>query len=273
MIIYQYFRHVLIKIIHIDIIQVIQVILVQQNANKAYVPLIWSSKPRRKAMRYFYFLRHCTTEYNEAEIVQGSCDSPLSEQGKNQADEIGDMFSRIHFNHIFTGNQGRHVETAKRILRRNDQSKVTEIIQLPGLNEQNLGSFDKGPEQKLYDAASRLYEKRHNLIKGSTNTKELLMHHDMSMVELSSIFHEMDPSVQTETVDKVRKRSLSSLEKICQKTEENSRNLIVSSGGTLSILLNALTNDEEDGCIIPHGNCVMIRENHSHYEKMGSYEL
>lgn len=224
-------------------------------------------------MRYLYLLRHCTTEYNESEIVQGACDSPLSQYGKKQADQIGTMFSEITFDHVYTGNQGRHVETARRILQRNKHRASLEPIRLPGLNEQNLGAFDQGTEEKLYKAASRLYEKNHHLREGSTDAKDLLTHHNMSMVELSSIFHDMDISGKTETIEKVRERSLASIAEICRETGEDSRNLIVSSGGTLAILLNALTGQEEDGCIMPHGTCVVIRENHSHYEKMGSYEL
>ena len=224
-------------------------------------------------MRYLYLLRHCTTEYNESEIVQGACDSPLSQKGQKQADDIGTIFSEIAFDHVFTGNQGRHVETARRILQRNHHKTNLDPIRLPGLNEQNLGAFDQGTEQKLYNAASRLYEKNHHLEEGSANAKDLLMHHNMTMVELSSIFHDMDVSGETETVEKVRDRSLSSIAEICRETEEDSRTLIVSSGGTLAILLNALTGQEEDGCIMPHGTCVVIREDHSNYEKMGSYEL
>ena len=75
------------------------------------------------------------------------------------------------------------------------------------------------------------------------------------------------------TIEEVRDRSHSSIAEICRETEEGSRNLIISSGGTLANLLNALTGQEEDGCIMPHGTCVVIRENDSNYEKMGSYEL
>ena len=224
-------------------------------------------------MRYLYLLRHCITKYNEEQIVQGACDSPLSEQGRKQADQIGDMFSEIQFDYVFTGNQERHVETARRILRKNRQSKTREPIRLSGLNEQNMGSFDQGTEKRLYDTVLRLYEKRHHLEKGSASTKELLTHHDMSMVELASIFHEMDSTGKTETVHEVRERSLSSIQLICGKTEKNSRNLIVSSGGTLSILLNTLTGQEEDGCILAHGDCVVIRENNSIYEKMGCFSM
>ncbi len=223
-------------------------------------------------MRKFYLLRHCRTEYNEAGIVQGACDSPLSPRGRQQADDLGELFSDLHFDHVFTGNQGRHVETARRILERNRHSRMgTDPVRLPGLNEQKLGFFDQGPEEKLYDSASRLYEKRHGLEKGSAHTEDLLMHRDLSMVELASIFHDMDTSGATETVDQVRKRALSSLKAICDRTEENSTSLIVSSGGILAILLNALTSREEDGCVMPHGSCVVIREDDSDYEKVGFY--
>ncbi|MDO4977174.1 MAG: histidine phosphatase family protein [Eubacteriales bacterium] len=223
-------------------------------------------------MRYFYFLRHCTTEFNEAQIVQGACDSPLSEYGRKQADESGNMFSKINFDYAFTGNQERHIETARRILRKNIYGSQTQSFCHPGLNEHDLGFFDKGSEENLYNNASRLYEEKYNLKKGSISTKELLMKHKISMIELSSIFHEMDSTNKTESVNQVKERCLAALKEICHKTDNNSRILIVSSGGTLSILLNALTGQEEDGYIIHHGHCVVIRENCSHFEKIGFYD-
>ena len=81
-------------------------------------------------MRHFYVLRHCRTEFNEREIVQGACDSPLSDGGRKQADAIGDMLSQIHFDHVFTGRQGRHVETARRILERNQKSESIDKVEI-----------------------------------------------------------------------------------------------------------------------------------------------
>ena len=224
-------------------------------------------------MKHFHILRHCRTEFNEQEIVQGACDSPLSARGRDQADAIGDMLAEVHFDHVFTGKQGRHVETARRILDRNRRSEKMDPLELEGLNEHNLGAFDMGEERDLYDASSRLYEKRHHLKEGSVNTRDLLFRHDMTMVELAGLFHDMDKSGRTETVEEVEKRSMSSMNTICRMVEEDSCNLIISSGGTLAILLNALTGREEEGCVMHHGDCQILLEDHAAFERIGSYHL
>lgn len=224
-------------------------------------------------MRRFYVLRHCRTEFNEREIVQGACDSPLSNRGKSQADDIGRMLSEVHFDHVFTGSQGRHVETARRILRENHKTGPLSPIPMPGLNEHDLGAFDQKEEALLYDVSSRLYEKYHHLAEGSVSTKNLLLHHDISMVELAGIFHDMDGTGQTESVEEIRNRSLSSMKEICAMTEEDSCNLIVSSGGTLAILLNSLTGQEKEGCVMRHGECMVLVEDGAHFEKVGAYQM
>lgn len=223
-------------------------------------------------MRHFYVLRHCRTEFNEREIVQGACDSPLSDRGRSQADDLGRMLSEVHFDHVFTGNQGRHVETARRILRENHKTSPLDPVRMPGLNEHDLGAFDQKEETLLYDASSRLYEKYHQLAEGSVCTRDLLLHHDMTMVELAGIFHDMDVTGQTESVEEIRKRSLSSMKKICAMTEDNSCNLIVSSGGILAILLNSLTGQEKEGCVMRHGECMVLLEDDSRFEKVGVYQ-
>ena len=222
-------------------------------------------------MRHFFIVRHCRTEYNEAEIVQGACDSPLSQRGRRQADDVGNMLSNIHFDHVFTGNQGRHVETARRILRKNRCSSLQNPVMLAGLNEQDLGIFDHGRESDLYAHASRLYEEKNGLKEGSISIKELLMGHRMTMVELAGLFHDMDSSGKTESPEMVRERSVSSIKEICATTEEDSNNLVITSGGTLAILLNSLTKEEKDGCVMLHGDCAVLVENNMAFDKIARY--
>lgn len=56
-------------------------------------------------------------------------------------------------------------------------------------------------------------------------------------------------------------------------TEEDSCNLIVSSGGTLAILLNSLTGQEKEGCVMRHGECMVLVEDGAHFEKVGAYQM
>ena len=88
---------------------------------------------------------------------------------------------------------------------------------------------------------------------------------------LAGLFHDMDSSGKTESPEMVRERSVSSIKEICATTEEDSTNLVITSGGTLAILLNSLTKEEKDGCVMLHGDCAVLVENNMAFDKIARY--
>lgn len=62
----------------------------------------------------FYLVRHGKTLFNQLDRMQGWCDSPLTEEGRTQALNLGVTFkeSNLKFTSVYTSDTGRAFETA-----------------------------------------------------------------------------------------------------------------------------------------------------------------
>lgn len=71
-----------------------------------------------------YLMRHGQTMFNQAGLVQGACDSPLTELGIEQAKKARAFFEnrQIQFDAIYTSTQERACDTAEIISQRTDYS-------------------------------------------------------------------------------------------------------------------------------------------------------
>lgn len=87
-----------------------------------------------------YLIRHGQTDWNVAGRIQGTHDSELNENGREQARKLGESIlkSRIDFSTIYTSPQKRANKTAELI------GSVTgkPVIALDGLEEINLGLWE-----------------------------------------------------------------------------------------------------------------------------------
>lgn len=93
----------------------------------------------------FYVMRHGETLFNTQKRVQGACDSPLTEKGIEQAQEVAEYFKRkgLNFEAVYSSTQERATDTAK-IVAGTDQ-----VIQLKGIKEMNFGIFEAQAEMLL----------------------------------------------------------------------------------------------------------------------------
>ncbi|HEM6138465.1 TPA: histidine phosphatase family protein [Streptococcus suis] len=89
-------------------------------------------------MNYLYLMRHGQTRFNLQGRIQGACDSPLTEEGKEQARAAGRYFQEqaISFDKIYSSTQERACDTAELVSGRMD------YIRLKGLKEQDFGAFE-----------------------------------------------------------------------------------------------------------------------------------
>lgn len=64
-------------------------------------------------MKYLYLMRHGETLFNVQHKIQGWCDSPLTQNGINQAKKAGEYFKshHIHFDHAYTSTSERCSDT------------------------------------------------------------------------------------------------------------------------------------------------------------------
>lgn len=87
---------------------------------------------------FFYFVRHGETEFNKVDRLQGFCDSPLTEQGKQEARQARDALKEIPFTRAYSSSLPRALDTAKIILENHDIS----LTPMEELKEYHYGSFD-----------------------------------------------------------------------------------------------------------------------------------
>ncbi len=90
-------------------------------------------------MTELYLVRHGETEWNRAGLWQGLADSPLTENGIEQARSLGARFAEedIRFDAIYTSDLGRCQHTCKLLVEPLDQLDDIQIE--TGLRERALG--------------------------------------------------------------------------------------------------------------------------------------
>lgn len=88
-----------------------------------------------KEITRLYILRHGETEWNRKGLMQGHKNSPLTENGKNQARALAEAMSEKGIKRIYSSDLGRAMETTEII---NSRLKLP-VKQDLRLREQNLG--------------------------------------------------------------------------------------------------------------------------------------
>ena len=89
-------------------------------------------------MSLLYLVRHGQTEYNANKIVQGHCDSPLTDLGVKQVKETAAKLKDIEFSICYHSPLGRTVKTSELILEHRDITKIPK----DNLKEINLGTLE-----------------------------------------------------------------------------------------------------------------------------------
>ena len=85
----------------------------------------------------FYIVRHGETEWNTKKIMQGHLDSPLTENGINQAANLANELKEIEFIKVISSDLMRAYRTAKIIAVDKDIAVTSTEL----LREINLGPF------------------------------------------------------------------------------------------------------------------------------------
>ena len=89
-------------------------------------------------------MRHGQTVFNERDIVQGFCDSPLTELGRRQPLYAKRWFEihHIKFDHAYASTQERASDTLELIT-------ALPYTRLKGIKEMNFGLFEGGPNKMM----------------------------------------------------------------------------------------------------------------------------
>ena len=94
-------------------------------------------------MKDLYLMRHGQTFFNQEGLVQGACDSPLTELGQEQARQAGAYLKErgIRFGPLYSSTQERASDTLELVSGRTDYTR------LKGIKEWNFGLFEAQPER------------------------------------------------------------------------------------------------------------------------------
>ena len=89
-----------------------------------------------------YLVRHGQTYYNIYNKLQGWSNSPLTDQGYQDAEKAGQRLKDVHFDAAFCSDLTRAVETAQTILDENKADSVKEPTTAPYFREEFYGSYE-----------------------------------------------------------------------------------------------------------------------------------
>lgn len=93
-----------------------------------------------------YLVRHGETLFNKKELVQGWCDSPLTDKGIRQALNLNKSLFKIPFTKGYSSTSERAIDTLDYILKDRDIKK----IHLKSLKEMNFGDLEGDDEKSAF---------------------------------------------------------------------------------------------------------------------------
>ncbi|MBI9086933.1 MAG: histidine phosphatase family protein [Desulfobacterales bacterium] len=102
-------------------------------------------------------IRHGQTVWNVQQRYQGHGDSPLTEEGRNQAEALGRRMRRIHFDALISSDLGRTLETARIIARHTGH----DISMDSRLRERNFGVLEGLTAEEINSRFPKVYDKLH----------------------------------------------------------------------------------------------------------------
>lgn len=101
-------------------------------------------------MKRLYLLRHGQTEFNVKKLVQGRCDSPLTDLGRQQAQAAAEWLEahRVVPDKVVSSPLGRAMDTASLVACEILGPDAT-VEPCEGIIERGYGTFEEGPHDAL----------------------------------------------------------------------------------------------------------------------------
>ncbi len=106
-------------------------------------------------MTTLYIVRHGETENNINDILQGyTVDSPLTQKGIGQAENLAEELSPVHFDEVYSSDLPRAKKTAEIIA----AGRKLEIKTTKTLREQNYGKYEGVGYDEFYSALKERFQ-------------------------------------------------------------------------------------------------------------------
>lgn len=199
----------------------------------------------------FYFLRHGRTKWNEKGLLQGQCDSALTEAGVAGALAAGKALEQIPFVAAYSSCLQRTIDTARYVI----GTRPIPLFQHQGLNEQFFGKWEGIQIDEI--RASQAFQ---NLVKYPQA-------YDQNIEQYN----------QGEPFAKLAERSYKAIQDIIQVHQQGNI-LIVSHGHTLRLLLALLAghrwqDHRKEGVSVSLANCSISIFNYQQLAEQQSFQL
>ncbi|SFC34621.1 probable phosphoglycerate mutase [Alkalibacterium subtropicum] len=184
-----------------------------------------------------YFVRHGETYMNYYGRMQGWCNAPLTDHGKEDVRRCGRGLKDVKFNAVYTSDLSRTQETAQIILEENGQIETMNMIQMPEFREVFFGSMEG-----MY--GSEAYDKVRDYL-GYETKKEMFRNTDVP--ERMDAFRAIDPDKHAEDFMMFWSRVEKGLLKLIDRHRDTGEKiLLVAHGGTIRYILQNLIPDIDD---------------------------
>lgn len=178
----------------------------------------------------FYIARHGKTLMNTLDMVQGWCDSPLTEEGIAVAQLLGAGLKDISFRTAYCSTLRRTRQTIDIVLKAKGQTDIP-VVEHAGFKEACFGSFEAGPNKLMWgNAALFLQYTSLEAMYQDIIAKKQNYHTILDAIK------KLDTMGLAEDYETLRVRTQSALREVAEKeTEKGDANILVVAHG-MSIL-------------------------------------
>lgn len=174
-----------------------------------------------------YFVRHGQTFFNLYHRMQGWSDTPLTEQGRQDAVRAGQALSQLRFDYLFSSDLKRAVDTANMILDQHPTTNIQKPIQEPAFREEFFGYFEGTDDDQsaIMVGAPEQF----------TNFREIISKYGVA--QMQNMLAESDPFHHAEDHDSFWQRIEKGFDRL-SKLPDNTVSVIVSHGMTISAIVD-----------------------------------
>lgn len=178
-----------------------------------------------------YVVRHGQTQYNLKNIVQGRCDSELTENGIFQAKCCGYGLRNIKFSSAYSSSLSRQYNTAEIILKENLYANNLKITKKEYLREIDFGTYDGKINTIMF---APIFDYLHLEYGDFKNLEK-----EMTFYDIAHFLQKTDDTM--ETYASVEKRMHDGIIEICNQANDEDNILLVTSGCSLDCLIYSLS--------------------------------
>ncbi len=192
-----------------------------------------------------YLTRHGQTEFNVAGGMQGWCDSPLTIEGRAEAERLGGKLKNHRFDAAFSSTLPRAVQTAQLVLQGAGQQLPVAAVE--DLREYHFGSFEAGVAAEAHRKVAQVL--------GFADTESWLhtFHHVNSTRMIEGV-RQIDPEGRAETEEALLARLYRGLRHAVSQSPAEGRILVVSHGMAIAALLKSMLPDAPAHLIPPNSS-------------------